>query len=70
MNGYRLNRILQIIRAKTVREEFADPVAFHLAAITARAKDFDVGARKLGGFEDRLAAAAAWGHRQFACQLT
>ena len=46
-----------MIGAETMREECRDGVAF--GAVGTGADDFDVDARQLGRFEDRLAAATA-----------
>ena len=49
----------EVRRAESVRDQLADPVPLDRRSVAARAQDLDVAAAQLGGFEDRLAAAAA-----------
>lgn len=51
---------LEIGRAEARGDKFGDPVPLHGRSIAAPAQDLDITAAEVGGFKDRLAAAAAW----------
>src|SRR3546814_15728817 len=52
---------LQILRPEGSGQQFAEPIAFHRAAIARGAMDEDVGLRPLGRLVQYLAAALARG---------